>query len=115
VTLGRLVLAWVPVALWLAGARWLSERPRGAALRGRRVAWAAAEAGALTLFASLWFDSLGSSGWVLVFVLVGLAAGFSTRLGDLDSGAPARHALLLVLMDAARYVAAGGILAWRLA
>ena len=77
--MGRLVLAWVPVALWFVAVAWVSERwawkggdPAGLTRRAGRVG---AEAAGVTLLASLWFDSLGHGGWWLVFLLVGLLAG----------------------------------------
>jgi hypothetical protein len=69
----------------------------------------------VTLLASLWFDSLGSGGWWLVFLLVGLVAAFPLRLqGIVLAGRPWRPDLALAALDTARYVVAGAILAWRL-
>jgi hypothetical protein len=34
----------------------------------------------LTLFASLWFDSLGAGGWWLPFALLGVLVAFPRRL-----------------------------------
>jgi hypothetical protein len=116
VTLGRLVLAWAPVALWFVAVAWASERWRDTGHLPRRVARAGVEAGLVTLLASLWFDSLGHGGWWLVFLLVGAIAGLPARLRELETtGAPLRRVVLLGLLDAGRYLAAGGILAWRLA
>src|SRR5207302_1792163 len=42
--------------------------------------WRLVEAGLLTLFASLWFDSIGSGGWWLLFLLVGALATIPTWL-----------------------------------
>lgn len=106
-TFGRLLLAWLPVTLEFAVARWAIER------RLPAIPWLAAEALVVTLFASLWFDSLGHGGWWLLFALVGLVAGFPARLQGTAPGA-ARRTILLGLLDTARYVVAGGILAWRL-
>jgi len=97
VTLGRLALAWLPVALWFLGVDW-------AVRRDRPNYWLACEAGLLTLFASLWFDSLGRGGWRLLFLLVGAIA----------AGLPRRPPWRTALIDVGRYVVAGGILAWRL-
>ncbi len=82
----------------------------------RDIAWRGAEAGVLTLFASLWFDSLGHGGWFLLFLLVGLLAGFAARLPLLAGDVLERRRPAIVdgLLDTARYVVAGGILAWRL-
>jgi hypothetical protein len=116
VTLGRLVLAWLPVAVWFVLATYaipllvaaVSKPPgepgRWGAVEVSLLKWRLVEAALLTLFASLWFDSLGSGGWWVLFLLVGaIAAGLPRR--------PARRAAFI---DVGRYVVAGGILAWRL-
>jgi hypothetical protein len=67
------------------------------------------------LLASLWFDSLGSGGWWLLFSLLGLLAAFPVRLEAIVlAGLPPRPALRLAVLDALRYVGAGALLAWRL-
>jgi hypothetical protein len=121
VTLGRLVLAWVIVALWFAAAVWVGRRaagrtwpPQGRAA-ARALGWTAAEAAVLTLFASLWFDSLGSGGWWLLFLLLGLLVAFPIRLEDILTGVVSRRAgLALAIADTSRYLVAGALLAWRL-
>ena len=101
-TLGRLALAWLPVALWFLAVDWAVHRADNPPARPNlRLA---IEAGLLTLFASLWFDSLGSGAWWLLFLLVGAIA----------AGLPRRPPWRAALIDVARYVVAGGILAWRL-
>jgi hypothetical protein len=127
VTLGRLFLAWLPVAAWFAlaaAAGWLVKRrriPEGAAALPApftpwSVGWLAAEAVALTLFASLWFDSLGSGGWVVLFGLVGFLAGFPNRMRQTPWAAGPIRRLMVGggMVDVARYVVGGAILAWRL-
>jgi len=108
VTLGRLALAWLPVALWFLavdwGARRFAARPAPDAPPLRPNYRLALEALLVTLFASLWFDSLGSGGWWVLFLLVGAIA----------AGLPRRPAWRAALIDVGRYVVAGGILAWRL-
>lgn len=112
-TLERLLLAWLAVAVWFAGVVWTGRRWVGAGRPALRVL--AGEAAVLTLFASLWFDSLGSGGWWLLFLLVGLLAAFPVRLQEIAAGTlPRGPEILLALVDTARYVGAGAILAWRL-
>jgi hypothetical protein len=124
VTLPRLLLAWVAVGIWFLAARWAARRwmLQDAAAPAPWAAGAAAaratalEAAAVTLFASLWFDSLGHGGWWLVFLLVGLLVTFAPRLADPPAASPPARRTTLVagLADVARYVGAGAVLAWRL-
>lgn len=123
-TLGRLVLAWLPVAFWFVavgyGRWWLDSRLRpelGAQalplkpLVGSRLV----EAGVLTLIASLWFDSLGHGGWWLLFLLFGALVALPGTLSVAGVIGSSRRLLVQgVAIDCARYVVAGGILAWRL-
>jgi len=120
VTLTRLVLAWLPVAVEFAvvgrlGARLQGvdvggphEEPRGGeprrALPTWHLWWRSTEAAVVTLFASLWFDSLGHGGWWLLFGLVGVLVALQRP----------RREVRGVAVDVARYVLAGAILAWRL-
>lgn len=110
-TLTRLGLAAGLVALlFLAAARY-----RGGRLPVGAVLVCLAEAGLLTLLSALWFGSLGHGGWPLVFLLLGtLVAGpeRGLRFAFLRSGT--RADLGYFLLDIARYMAAGALLAWRL-
>ena len=120
VTLGRLGLAWLFVAVWFVVTGWAAWRalgvlPADSLARRRTAVWTAGEATVVTLFASLWFNSLGSGGWWLLFLLVGLLAAFPVRLQGMVAGTlPQRLGLRLALVDTARYLGAGAILAWRL-
>ncbi|MGH7675499.1 MAG: hypothetical protein ACREMV_09530 [Gemmatimonadales bacterium] len=134
-TLGRLILAWLPVAvlfvLFPLGRWFYGLKPRAdpetrppPEVEGRvwvftkwDVIWRVAEAGVLTLFASLWFDSLGHGGWWLLFLFVGLLAAFPMRLQGLRDVPPAlrRPRVIEGVIDTVRYVIAGALLAWRLA
>jgi hypothetical protein len=125
VTFGRLVLAWLPVAMAFAlappmGYRWdAAEAPASPIVwhpNRWEVGWRLAEAAVLALLAALWFDSLGAGGWPLIFLLVGLLAGFPRRLvmwPHVDPGRR-RHLLIHAAVDVARYMVAGALLAWRL-
>ena len=127
-TLGRLVLAWLPVAVVFIvigglGTRFYSAsgaEPTNEWTRPEKVwmftkwdiLWRSLEAAAVTLFASLWFDSLGHGGWWLLFSLVGLIVSFARLQGA--STWRRREALSHATRDVVRYVLAGAILAWRL-
>lgn len=120
-TLTRLGLAWFPVGAWFLVAGWAGRRmvggpaPPGRAAMAWTATWTLAEAGVVTLFASLWFDTLGSGGWWLLFTLVGLLAAFPGRLARLlSSPVPRRPDVILGVVDVARYIGAGALLAWRL-
>jgi len=130
VTLGRLVLAWIPVAVWftltmfaipLLGAALSKPADQSAVFVAGPIPavkallkWRLVEAGLLTLFASLWFDSLGSGGWWLLFLLVGALATIPTWLPPHHEHLPRRARVAGACADVARYIVAGAILAWRL-
>lgn len=125
-TLGRLLLAWLPVAALFAvtppiGYRWAGEVVEQSSFAWSfnrwEIGWRLAEAFVVTLFASLWFDSLGAGGWWLIFLLVGVLVAFPRRLVMWQHVEPQRrrHLLAHAGLDVARYVAAGALLAWRLA
>lgn len=105
-TLGRLLLACLPVAAWFVAFGWVTHRWIGIAasppLSGAGLGWIASEALLVTLFGSLWFDSLGHGGWWVLFGLVGLLAA---RL-------PARPGFVTLITSAVRYLGAGALLAW---
>jgi hypothetical protein len=133
VTLTRLVLAWLPVAVefalvdrvseWFARAA-ASDAPAEAPWSGGvglALVWRSLEAAVVTLFASLWFDSLGHGAWWLVFLLVGLmvslaqgAAASARAPGPRESAGTHRDAVRWTVRETIRYVLAGSILAWRL-
>lgn len=110
-TLSKLALAALLVTIVFAGAAWLRQRRlnRGVLLV------CVLEAGLLTLLAALWFGSLGTGGWLTVFVLLGALAGTAER-GFQHALTPPPHGPLLVpfLVDVARYGSAGALLAWSL-
>lgn len=113
-TLSRLLLAWLPVAAWLLLVAIGLPRLTGAPGPSKRMLWwRGAEAALLTMFASLWFDSLGSGGWWLLFLLLGVLCAVPPRLATAD-GPFVKGALLGTIVDVAAYIVAGGILAWRL-
>jgi hypothetical protein len=107
-TLGRLLLAWVPVALWFSAVGWVGHRVVGGAASPppttATLVAIAFESLAVTLFASLWFDTLGHGAWWVLFGLVGLLA----------SALPTRPAFLAIVLTVLRYVGAGALLSWRL-
>ncbi len=117
-TLGRLGFAWIVVAAWFEIAtvvtnyvvQPLAVPPDATVHVGvppRVLVQRLVEAALITLIASLWFDSLGSGGWWLLFLLIG-ALVTSPKLFA------ARPGLADTVFDLARYVVAGALLAWRL-
>ena len=119
-TLTRLVLAWLlvtPEFLIVSGFQQPAGEPPTTthprwALTRQEVMWRSLEAGAVTLFASLWFDSLGHGGWWLLFLLVGLMVSVARVEGPAPP--PRRETIRRTLRDVVRYLLAGAILAWRL-
>ena len=99
---GRIAVAWVVVAAWLVVWAVAERRVTGAAALRSNEAWPlGGEALLLTLFAALWFGSLGAGAWWLVFLLLGALMQW-----------PVRSAVGTARI--ARIVAAGGLLAWTL-
>jgi hypothetical protein len=102
VAFGRVLLAWVVVGAWLAvwafGERRLTGVPAPSAAD---LAPLAGEALLLALFGVLWFGSLGSGAWWLVFLLLGGLMAWPVRS-------------LAKAARVARVVVAGGLLAWML-
>jgi hypothetical protein len=107
VAFSRVVVAWLGVLVLFLLAEVLSGR-RPVFLRS------AAEALLLTLLGSLWFASLGTGAWWLIFLLVGglmelPVTGEAGRTKRREWRELAAHAV-----GVARVVAAGGWLAWQL-
>jgi len=125
VTLGRLVLAWIVVVAWFEIAAFVTNYlvtrlviPADATvytgiptyMMKRRLV----EAAMVTLIASLWFDSLGSGGWWLLFLLLGALVTSRKWFVVGPDPLPRRALLADTIGDLARYVVAGALLAWRL-
>jgi len=112
-TLPRLLAAALAVAVWFLLAALVEARlAHHPTLTGRTARVRLVESLLLTLFGSLWFDSLGHGEWWLLFALVGGLSALATQAAQ---GAQHwRRTALAVAADIARYVIAGGILAWRL-
>jgi len=117
VTLGRLVLAWLAVAAWtmavtlgvtlLVATKPVDQTGALTVIPKSLLTWRLVEALVLTLWAALWFGSLGSGGWWLLFLLIGVLAIGPRWLSAVD-----RSRLVEVLGDLARYIGSGAILAW---
>ena len=115
----RLVLGWAAVTLWYflfeqVEQRVLGSRPATGRLRAGWKMYLA-DALLLTLFAGLWFASLGHGGWVLLFLMVGLLVEGPGRFRD-GSGTIdlSGKGIVRLLLGVGRIVAAGGLLAWLL-
>jgi hypothetical protein len=102
VAFGRILLAWAVVGAWLAIWAFGERRVTGAGSQSAvELAPLAGEALLLALFAALWFGSLGSGAWWVVFLLLGGLMAWPVRS-------------LAGAARIARIVAAGGLLAWTL-
>ncbi len=107
----RIFLGWAVVTLLFVLWREVERRlkgihgPAGASLRAS-VPAQAIEALLLTLFAGLWFGSLGSGGAVLLFLIVGALMEIPSRLREYAGALPWRA----VLAGIARVVVAGVVL-----
>jgi hypothetical protein len=114
--LSRVIAGWIITSIWLlaceaAGRGWL--RPGGGP-RIRGPVWLyLAQALLLTLLAALWFGSLGSGEWWLLFGVLGALLETSPEQKS-PSWAPRWRAALAWTARVGRIVAAGGLLAWRL-
>lgn len=115
----RLALGWGAVSVWFFLFELIEQKlvgPRPAAGR-LRAGWKLylADALLLTLFAALWFASLGHGGWVLLFLMVGLLmegpARYRDGAGTMDLSG---KGIIRLLVGLVRIVATGGILAWLL-
>ncbi|PYO95360.1 MAG: hypothetical protein DMD62_02080 [Gemmatimonadetes bacterium] len=124
-TLGRLVIASIVVAAWFEIATFATHYlfyrlalPDDAeflvGVSSRLLVERLVEALLLTLIASLWFDSLGSGGWWLLFLLVGALATVPKWFAIGQNPAPKRALVAAACAHLARYVIAGALLAWRL-
>jgi len=72
------------------------------------------EAAVVTLIASLWFDSLGSGEWGLLFLLFGLLVSSPKWFPPAPFAVTTRVRFAEIACDVARYAGAGALLAWRL-
>jgi hypothetical protein len=114
--LSRIVLAWLAVTVWLVLWELLLSRLGTARGNGRlrRVRVLLVEALLLSLFGALWFGSLGTGSWWLVFGLVGALRECPWPAGRRPAEQADPIGLGLSALRVARTVVAGGILAWRL-
>jgi hypothetical protein len=110
-SLWTLTQGWILVAvLFLAVARLGHGK-----LNRPAIAVTLGEALVLTLLGGLWFGSRGPGGWLLVFSLLGiLVAGAERGLRSAFLRSAERPGWRGFVVDFARYVVAGGLLAWRL-
>lgn len=114
--LSRLALAWLAVTAWLLAWELLASRLGTARsnARLRRARIFLGEALLITLFGALWFGSLGTGAWWLVFGLVGALRECPGPGGRRPSEEPDPIGIGLAALRVLRTVIAGGILAWRL-
>ena len=112
-----MLLAWLAVTLWLLAwdevARQVGQGGTGPGVRPPL--WHdAGEALLLSLLGGLWFASLGTGGWWLVFALVGAIAAWTAAEGGRKQRRRGLGDLAARAFRVVRVLVAGGILAWRL-
>jgi hypothetical protein len=114
--LSRLALAWLAVTTWLLLWELLVTRlgPARGNGRLRRTRVFLVEALLLTLFGALWFGSLGTGEWWLVFGLVGALREWPGPPGRRPAEEFDPIGIGLSVLRVLRTMIAGGILAWRL-
>jgi hypothetical protein len=112
VSLTRVILSWLAVTAWFTLADLLLNRLRGHdAPRGARPRWLPLiEALLFTLFAALWFGSLGKGGWVLLFLMLGLLLELPPRLRDSTQRAQPTGLALATGVGLVRVLVAAGLL-----
>ena len=124
-TLGRLVVAWLVVGVWFEVATFATHylfhrlavpanEPFLFAISSRLLVQRLVESLLITLLASLWFDSLGSGGWWLLFLLIGALITVPKWFAIGENPAPKRAAFAAAFAHLLRYVGAGALLALRL-
>lgn len=106
--LDQLLLAWLLVAAWLA----LWEL---AATRRAPEARMLGESALLTLLGALWFASLGTGAWWLVFLLIGAWGEWRMPREPRRTRRRLAREVGIGALGVLRVVVAGGLLAWRLA
>ena len=115
--LSRILAAWLAVAIWFvlweALGRQVGRGGGGPWLRAPLWHYAG-EALVLTLLGALWFASLGTGAWWLVFALVGVVAGWPPPDAGRRSRRRVTRELIARGLGVGRVVVAGGMLAWRL-
>jgi hypothetical protein len=125
VTLGRLVLAGIVVAAWFGVAtvatifvmvRVVSSHNAVGyiGLVSTYLKQRLLEAAVVTMIASLWFDSLGSGEWWLLFLLFGLLVSCAKWFPPAPFAVTKLVRFAEIICDVARYLGAGALLAWRL-
>ena len=109
----RLGAGFAAVAVWFLLFELLERRLVGVPGRGFRAPWSTYVSDALlfTLFASLWFASLGSGGWLLLFLMLGLLLEGPGRYRELATGFDwSRTGIKRLVLGIVRTVGAGGVL-----
>src|SRR5262245_35139350 len=114
--LSRLALACLAVTAWLLLWELLVSRLGTGRANGRlrRARVFLVEALLLTMFGALWFGSLGTGAWWLVFGLVGALREWPGPRGRRPAEESDPIGIGLSVLRVVRTVIAGGILAWRL-
>lgn len=112
--LTRIVVGWLLVSVWFFAADRLLSALRGpdTSPRGAPPRWLPlVEAFLFTLFAALWFGSIGSGGWILLFIMLTLYVELPQRLRDQVQRNRPKGLVMAVGVGLVRILVGAGILA----
>jgi len=113
VSLTRVLVGWLLVSAWFFLADLLIAKLRGpdTSPRGPAPRWLPVVEGLLfTLFAALWFGSMGSGGWVLLFIMLSLLFELPQRLRDAVQRSRPKGLVMAVAVGMVRMLVAAGVL-----
>lgn len=112
-SLTRILAGWLLVAAWYSLTELLLSRLRGPdhSPRGPAPRWLPlVESLLFTLFAALWFGSIGSGGWIPLFTLLALLLELPQRLRDAVQRSRPKGLAMALTVGIARTLVAAGIL-----
>lgn len=109
-TLAHLLIAAAAVGIWFIGWGWAVARIGWTATRPHLMT-EGVESVLLTMFAALWFGSLGHGGWWVLFLVVGLLIEGPARTRHREAALPEPMSWRPLVLGVIRIFGAGALLA----